>query len=98
MSGIDFAEIAARWKWDGLRATRRRVAVAVRRTGHPLGITCHGRPYLEPRVGMRVVTYDGRRGKIIGLRGRGEPVAFVKLSDGRTVHLYQTALRGYSVL
>lgn len=100
MLTVDFPNITDRWKLDGLRETRRRVAVAVRRTGNDFGITLCGRPYLVPRVGMRVETYDGRHGRIVGLRGRRgrDPLATIRLADGLTVYLYQTALCGYFVL
>jgi hypothetical protein len=100
MIPMNFSHITDRWKWDGLRATRLRVAVAVRRTGNDFGITLSGRPYLVPRVGMRVESYDGRPGRIVALRGRRgrDPQATIRLTDGRTVYLYQTALRGYRIL
>lgn len=98
MTSLEFSHITDRWKWDGLRATRRRVAVAVRLTGNDFGITLCGRPYLVPRVGMRVETYDGLHGRIVGLRGRRDPQATIRLTDGRTAFLYQTALRGYRIL
>lgn len=96
---LPLAEIRCRWAWDGLgRATSAQIALAVRRTRNPYGITVRAVPYIKPRVGM-LVAYHGERGRIMSLRlTGGDPEARILLDSGRTVYLFQTALRGYSVI
>jgi hypothetical protein len=70
-------------------------ALAIRRTGNPYGITLCGRPYVRPRLGMRVTCWTGEAGRIVALRGRRDPAARIRIGRDRVVYLYQTALLGY---
>jgi len=96
---ITFKQIADRWKWDGVCATRRRIRLAVKVTGNPYGITCGGVPYVRPKVGMRVKVSPSVLGTIVAVKpSRRDPQTVIDTDDGRRVYLYQTALYGYSVL
>lgn len=94
-------QIRARWRLDKLpvKATRENIALAIRRTGNPYGITCHGLPYVEPCVGMKVVTTSGKKGKIVEVRKPmlpgGDPEVRIRTRAGDHF-LFQTAINGYS--
>lgn len=94
------AEIRARWHWDKIpiKATRKNIRLAVRRTKHCYGLTLAGGPYVEPQIGMQVACPE--LGTIVGLnrKWRGDPEAKIQLGDGRVIYKFQTALNGYRVV
>ena len=92
--------VRRRWKWDSVKATPHAIRMAVRRTGNCYGITLHGKPYIDPILGMLVTTSRGQDGIIVEVRKPlvrgGDPEVKIKHGDGHS-YLFQTALNGYIV-
>lgn len=97
-----YREIAELWESHGVRPTRAKVRLAVKRTGNCYGITSNAKPYRAPRVGDRVSECGmlGEHGTIVALKRpwKGcEPQATIYTDSGRRVYLFQTALIGYTI-
>jgi len=98
------AKIRARWQLDPMpvKATRANIKLAVRRTRNSFGITCQGRPYVDPFVGMSVESSRGEAGTILAVRKpmqrNGDPEVQIRTATGRTIYLFQTAINGYTAL
>jgi hypothetical protein len=92
--------VRRRWKWDNVKATPQAIRLAVQRTGNCYGITLHGKPYIDPKLGMSVTTSGGQNGIIVEVRKPmargGDPEVKIKHGNGHS-YLFQTALNGYTV-
>lgn len=56
-------------------------------------------PYVQPKVGMRVITNRNDKGVIVEIRKPlvrgGDPSVKIALDKGSHAYLFQTALNGY---
>lgn len=101
---ISESVIRDRWDWDGMGwfASPSAIALAVKRTGNPYGITKSGQPYIAPEVGMRV-KFDGeslgRISEVLNVvDGDRDPEVRIEKDTGGFRYGCQTALFGYSVV